>query len=208
MALPFETQCLVLGKKTQGEQQYLLYLFSPEHGKLFAFKKTSRGHSANAIPDLFDKARIKLGKPPKQSPETPIYFIQEYTLLQRYGGISQSYKALQCACEFGTFVFKNLEHGDQFQALYPICEQSFQAWSAYPHLPETILLKAMYKLALLEGYPVHQDWRANLPTLKAEALGQILKAPLEDCKESKHTGPLIKGLKAWLKAETALLVPN
>lgn len=199
--LTVQTCGIVLNRLPRGENSLRLHFLSPEHGRLILIKRLSLKRTTGS-PDLFDCAEILA-----EAAETPsCYFLREYRLLKRHQKLGSDYQRLSCASQFAQLLDRNLTHAETFQHLYALALEAFEAWEEQPH-PRATLLKALYRLAREEGYPVKEQWCGSLPhSLKPEAL-KLLNTPLQDLHALEtQWQALIEHLNRWLEHHTDILV--
>jgi hypothetical protein len=66
-------------------------------------------------------------------------------------------------------------------------------------------LKALYRFARVEGYPVKEDWWQSLPLEQRQAAVETLNVPLRKLVQDEcATAEILESLRLWLNAETEL----
>lgn len=196
------TEGLILDKNLTGENHNSYILLSPVYGKLLSLQRTARKSHQPQNPDLFDIGEFDI-----EVPNTGIAtFIREFTLRHRFSALSKSYQVLKAAAQFAQIINNNLQHAERFAAIYQLCCTTFNALAQYSQ-PTATLIKSLYIFARDEGYPVKEDWYANLaPTMQREA-ALIINTPLAELQlMSAQTENLFQQLQAWLHSHTDIVV--
>ena len=71
--------------------------------------------------------------------------------------------------------------------------------------PVAVYLKAIYRFARVEGYPVKEAWWQSLPLDRKQNAAETLNVPLRDLvQEECATEEILESLRLWLNAETEL----
>lgn len=194
---------LVLGASPSGERHTRLHVLSAGEGRLVCLWRRS-AKNAGGGPDLFDQAAFQLESPASSSS----WFVQDYQLGRRRGGIARRYRALQRAARLGDLLWRNLQHAEFFEPAFRLASEALDAFDLVP-LPEVIYLKAVYRFAGEEGYPARQQWAVSLPRGERDRARDILHRPLGEL-DAGHEAPaaaLTEKLERWLRSETDIIVP-
>lgn len=172
-AQPLVTTAVVLDRNPSGDNWLRFALFSGEHGRVDALARVSR-RAANVTPllDLFDEVRCTL----ETSNQGRTWFVREATVLRRRAGLGASYTALREACRFSRVLARNPLHEDSRAGVYALLNRALAAWEA-GHRPDAVYFKSLFVLARDEGYPVREEWRAQLDRSDQAAVDRILREP-------------------------------
>ena len=192
----------ILDRAEKGESMLCLSLLSPENGLLHIYQKLSRKHTSHTV-DLFEEieALIEPGKIPGQG------FMKEHTTLCTRAPIAHQYETLQCASTFSGILLRNLQHTEEPDQVYALCNTALDAWATHPY-PHTTLLKTLYRYCMLEGYPVQQDWLENQPGEQKNTIQAAIKSPLSQLEaEPPVSQPATENLLRWMKYHTDFALP-
>lgn len=193
----------VLGRRPTSDSFQSLTLFSADPGQLTALHRvsTKAGRSeAPAAPDLFDETAFLL----ESSNQGQTWFVREARLLRRHAEIGRSYAALERASAFAQLVARNDVPAESRERIYSLLGSAFGAFATAAD-PEVVSLKAVYRLAHDEGYPVRQQWFDSLPAeLRAIALS-LLRTPLSAIAAEPQAGRLRRRLEEYLQGHTDLV---
>ena len=75
--------------------------------------------------------------------------------------------------------------------------------AGYP--PNAVYLKALYRFARVEGYPVKEAWWQSLPVEQRQAAAETLNVPLRELVQDECAiAEILESLRLWLNAETEL----
>lgn len=194
MANRLDVTGFVLGTKLAGEQSQQVHFFSSTEGRLVCFQRLSK---LKALPGLFDYAQCTL-----DSKHDGPWFVRDYTVLAKHPNIAKTYATLYYASHFARILFAHLEHADYFADLHMLCAQTLGAFEAHS-CPEAIMLKALYKLASLEGFAIRESWLISLPsTLQADARSVIFESLQGMTLPASRLQALIANLQHWAHSET------
>jgi recombinational DNA repair protein (RecF pathway) len=190
---------LVLRVEEKGERFRSLAFFSRSQGLFHPLWRKSRRSPGT---DLFDtiRARFHAGK------QGGVRFFSDYELLARRDGIGKGYDRLRCASRFAEILRRNARHVSDPVSVFELAETFFDAVNRGIELPVSYL-KALYALARNEGYPVREDWAAGLEAAGKDALGQILRNPLDrQNTAAREAEELARSLERWLVAAADFFV--
>ncbi len=193
---------IVLARHLAGESPLRLTVLSASHGRLMCLQRQS-ARSTMEKADLFDTAELVLEGPKPSG----FYFVTAYALHTRRVGIGRSYAALKHASEFAEILAHNSQHAADIAPLIQLADTVFAAWETGHH-PEAAAFKALCLLSRNEGYPLNEQFLAQLPEgERAQAL-QILHEPLDkQTTEQTHVEHLLALLRQWVKGYTDIWIP-
>ena len=169
-----------------------LGLYSPLGFLLCMQRISKKGPSA---PDLFDQVDVTLAK--AKTGDT--HFINEFVVTRKHDLIATHYPSFEFACKLLQLYHKSLKYSDNYTQLLDILKKSLNAFEQY-QLPEIIYLKALYRIAYCEGFPVKEDWFPQLPKRLKSSVPTLLSLPLasQDNMNCELLSPIIENLKNWL----------
>jgi len=169
------TEVFILGKALPVESFQPYAAFSAEHGALRVLQRIARKTSptAQAPLDLFDEAELLL----ETSNQGQTWFSRETRLLARHAEIGRSYDALRLASAFARVVAGNPVHEESRAAVYALLRTAFAAFATAAR-PDIVYLKSLYCFARDEGYPVKQQWFAELNAADRALASGVLNQPL------------------------------
>lgn len=195
------TTATVLDRAATGEHWLRLALFSPEAGLLDSLQRLSRRAATTAPPlDLFDEARLTL----ESRNQGRTWFVREATPLRRRPGLGTSYAALREASRFARVLARNPLHEDSRENVYALLHRALDAWEMAVR-PDAIYLKSLFLLARDEGYPVREEWRAQLDAADRAPLDRILREPAaEQTTPPRDVARLASALEEYLRQTTAM----
>ena len=188
-----------------GESFRRIDLLAETEGCRLVLKRVSQ-KQGGVVPDLFDTADVTLGA----NKQNTVLFIREYALLHRRSGIGRSYGGLRAASLFCALLADNAPLMDDAPALLGIAERALDAF-AEKEAPDTTLLKALYLLLRHEGYPVREQWWAELPRETRETVRTLLNQPVDGpagsapADSARRAG---ESLLRWVRHQTELRVPE
>jgi hypothetical protein len=173
-AVTLATEAILLTRKDSGEHGSLLTFLSPSHGLLRAFKRSStRNHQP--VPDLFDEVSLRLEKP--KTGEGDLWFVAEYQVRRRRGGIGGNYQCLLYACRYGLLLTHHIFDAEEATLWTEQLTQALDAWERGDR-PEAAYFKAVYLFARLQGIPVKEEWLASRSDEHRAMARAVLTQPL------------------------------
>lgn len=200
-AQPLTTTGVVLDRTTSGDSWLRLALFSPEQGVLTVMQRQSRRAAATAPAlDLFDEVRATL----ESRNEGRTWFVREAAPLRRRPGLGASYGVLREACRFARVLVHNPLHDDSRDAVYALLHRALDAWETGVR-PDAIYGKSLYLYARDEGYPVREEWRAQLEAADHAMLDRMLRqTAAEQSTPEGDVARLTKALEEYLRQTAAM----
>ena len=194
------TDAVILGVQPPSDSFQGLTAFSPAHGLLRIFRRTTgKTSAAGAIPDLFDELTLTL----EGAPQGDAWFLKETRLLARHAGIARRYKALVRASALATIIARNPGPEDSRADIHALLRTAFGAFATSAH-PDVVYLKSLYRLARDEGYPLSQQWLPSLPPALRATASALLRTPLGALTDvqANDTTALVGRLEAFLRDYT------
>ena len=190
---------MVLSRQISGERFFRLGVFSREKGAFQVLAK--RSVQQNQAPDLFQEVTIywKLGQ------IKTLGFLQEYQVLNSWNSIGQRYQNFSDACQLNQFIDKNGSGVISSSEWYLLLKKAWKAWELPDANSKAILLKSLYYIAKLEGYPVKESWAYCLSPSLVPDLKTILRSPVKKIPLLVSTPLLLENLNQWLRDQTDFL---
>lgn len=179
-----------------------LQLFTLEHGAVTAMRRQTRKPGGSPVLDLFDEAELAL----EGSSQGHSWFVRDAKLRHRPEGIGRSYDALVAASALARVIARNPVGPESRRAVYLLLREAFAALADGPR-PDVVLFKSLYRFARDEGYPVKQEWLAELAADDREPAARILREPARDCAEPKETVQrLERRLEDYLRGQAEMAI--
>lgn len=187
-------QCIVIGIEDGTERFSRIHLFSASEGYELALKRKSTRRAGTRHLDLFQTVEIVLD----QKPDKAFSFLKETHTLAERVQIGKHYQTFEMASKFCRAVRLNARHMQEAESVYQLLEQSLNAWNIKT-MAHTIFLKALFRLAAEEGFPVRQYWLGKMNEESRTEAEYLLSNPLDLLQEpelpAKH---LALNLINWL----------
>lgn len=192
---------LMARRETAGGFERLDFITAGE-GLVSGMRRLSR-KSTQTLPDLFDHCTCEL-----EGRSGNAWFVHEYQVVRRHGGIGQHYATLREASAWARFVLANAPHMDSTAQLHTMTLQALDAWDRGGP-PEVVHLKALYLVGRDEGLPVKEQWLRDLPAPLRQAATTALGTPAQDLQEvPPQTEDLVVSLRRWLADMHHLVDPG
>lgn len=150
-------------------------LYSAAQGVLTTLRRERKKAPAEGAPDLFDEIDAQL----ESSNQGRSWFLTESRIRTRAAGIGRSYDSLRAASALARVVLRNPLAPDGREAVYALLGDAFAALGQGLR-PDLVLFKAVFRLARSEGYPVKQEWLAQLASTESAAAEDVLARPVRD----------------------------
>jgi recombinational DNA repair protein (RecF pathway) len=210
MSASRQARILLLSKVPSGERFWQCSILSPELGGCICLlRRSGNGKSGmqRVEPDLFDTATVQVRKP---SGSDVLYFAEDYELVRRRSGLGQRYATFQAGSFWAGLLALNLAAvpEDAEGAFFAHAERTLDHLEqGFP--AEWVLLKALYLLLKLEGYPVRESWWQGLSAKDQKMASNWLGRALEHAPPDDPTqlGGIFRKLRNWTVAHTELQLP-
>jgi hypothetical protein len=190
-------QATVIGMEPAGESFMRLHLFSAESGCCLALRRRSTRKGGSLQLDLFQDAELVL----RQESEHAVGFIQESVVLRARESIARRYDAFASASRFCRAIHLNARHMTHPEPISSLLQTSLDAWENRPH-PNATLLKAIYRLAQEDGFPVQESWLLRLDANARQDARAILHRTLDRQEHPPEVVEnLLESLMGWLSRE-------
>jgi len=203
MASPIRTlQGVVLSREESGEGSLRIRVFSSDEGLVLVYKRLASKRASGSLPDLFDEVELRLSRP--RTGSDSISFVSEWRLLTRRPELARGQSRLETASALSLLYQKNGAHltepGPAAKLLADALDSLVAGYS-----PVAVYLKALYRFARVEGFPVKEAWWQSLSLVQKQNAAETLNVPLRDLvQEECATEEILESLKLWLNAETEL----
>lgn len=138
-------------------------------------------------------------------------FIHEWLCLRPRDALSKPYRRFETAGYLAVFLRENA--GILPEPL-PVFELASQAYDALEKADEPLVItfKILYKIALMEGFPVKEDWLARQNPGLIQIAGTLLKqpsnAPTILATPRSTLISLVQKLQIWLSHHTEFRLPQ
>jgi hypothetical protein len=202
---------LLLSKEPSGERFWQCAVISPELGGCICMlRRSGAGKSGGqrVEPDLFDTALVHARKP---SGSEVLYFAEDYEPVTRRSGLGQRYATLKAAAFWAGVLSRNLTAvpEDAETEFFSHAERAFNRLEEGIS-PQWVLLKALYLLLKLEGYPVRESWWQELPSASQRLAGKWLRMEFAATESGIDSDlkALLENLCRWTRAHTDLHLPE
>lgn len=202
--LPSQSEALILRLKPHGEGMLASEAISPDWGLITLYWRVKRSTCSATVPDLFDRAECSIKF--KQSDKHA--FGQEYHLLTRPLEIAAHYEVFLEASRWASFLIANTHHSAEPAQVFALACKVITAFRSGIR-PEVVFFKAIFQLAMDEGYPVREDWLQKLSPLDRQAAIELLRTPLNQCRIDKSLVPQVRGsLTRYLVENADFIIAN
>lgn len=198
-----QCEVLVLSRGEPRESCTPYMVLCPEAGVLSALQRRGRGAGGPPL-DLFDSASLQLSGDDSGGP----WFVKEAQVTTRRPGIAARYEALDLAGRLTTLIARNPLPEDGRAGIHTLASRALDAFASHPPLAECVYIKACFSLARDEGYPVRQQWMAELHGALREEAEHILACPLSELAGqpgiNAAAAKLLPRLDHWIREHTDL----
>ncbi|MGB0373095.1 MAG: hypothetical protein ACPGN3_17335 [Opitutales bacterium] len=138
-------------------------------------------------------------------------FIDEWHAINPRTGLSRPYKRFSAAGYLAIFLRENAGILPDPEPMYVLSTKAYDALERADE-PLIVIFKILYKTALMEGFPIKEDWlyRQNpeFIQLAASVLKNPINTPAIQATSSSLIIPLIKKLQLWLSHHTEFRLPQ
>ena len=137
-------------------------------------------------------------------------FISEWECLRDRQKLSRPYRRLQVASYFAIFLRENAGLLPEPEPIFELATTVFDSLETASE-PLSVIFKALYKTALMEGFPVKEEWLSRESretiTLARDLLKNPLSSPAVQSISAQQLNPLLSKLLAWLTHHTEFRLP-
>ena len=144
------------------------------------------------------------------SSTTDAPFIQEWLSLRERPGLSRPYSRLKAASYWALFLRENAGILPDPEPIYDLATTAYDAMEKAVE-PRIVVFKALYKTALMEGFPIKEDWLYRLDAQTAQEAKILIEnpthAPVLQGIPTPHVQTLIEKLHRWLAHHTEFKLP-
>jgi hypothetical protein len=203
MASPTRTlQGVVLSREESGEGSLRIRVFSSDEGLVLVYKRLASKRASGSLPDLFDEVELRLSRP--RTGNDSVSFVSEWRLLTRRPELARGQSRLETASALSLLYQKNGAHLAEPAPAAKVLADALDSLVA-GYSPVAVYLKALYRFARVEGFPVKEAWWQSLSLVQKQNAAEILNVPLRDLVQEEYaTEEILESLKLWLNAETEL----
>ena len=203
MASPTRTlQGIVLSREESGEGSLRIRVFSSDEGLVLVYKRLASKRASGSLPDLFDEVELRLSRP--RTGSDSLSFVSEWRLLTRRPELARGQSRLETASALSLLYQRNGAHQAEPAPAAKLLADALDSLVA-GYSPVAVYLKALYRFARVEGFPVKEAWWQSLSLVQKQNAAETLNVPLRDfVQEECATEEILESLKLWLNAETEL----
>ena len=203
MASPIRTlQGVVLSREESGEGSLRIRVFSSDEGLVLVYKRLASKRASGSLPDLFDEVELRLSRP--RTGSDSVSFVSEWRLLTRRPELACGQSRLETASALSLLYQRNGAHLAEPAPAAKLLADALDSLVA-GYSPVAVYLKALYRFARVEGFPVKEAWWQSLSLVQKQNAAETLNVPLRDfVQEECATEEILESLKLWLNAETEL----
>ena len=203
MASPTRTlQGVVLSREESGEGSLRIRVFSSDEGLVLVYKRLASKRASGSLPDLFDEVELRLSRP--RTGNDSVSFVSEWRLLTRRPELARGQSRLETASALSLLYQRNGAHLAEPAPAAKLLADALDSLVA-GYSPVAVYLKALYRFARVEGFPVKEAWWQSLSLVQKQNAAEILNVPLRDLVQEEYaTEEILETLKLWLNAETEL----
>jgi len=203
MASPIRTlQGVVLSREESGEGSLRIRVFSSDEGLVLVYKRLASKRASGSLPDLFDEVELRLSRP--RTGSASVSFVSEWRLLTRRPELARGQSRLETASALSLLYQRNGAHLTEPAPAAKLLADALDSLVA-GYSPVAVYLKALYRFARVEGFPVKEAWWQSLSLVQKQNAAETLNVPLRDLvQEECATEEILESLRLWLNAETEL----
>ena len=203
MASPTRTlQGVVLSREESGEGSLRIRVFSSDEGLVLVYKRLASKRASGSLPDLFDEVELRLSRP--RTGSDSVSFVSEWRPLTRRPELARGQSRLGTASALSLLYQRNGAHLAEPAPAAKLLADALDSLVA-GYSPVAVYLKALYRFARVEGFPVKEAWWQSLSLVQKQNAAETLNVPLRDLvQEDYATEEILESLKLWLNAETEL----
>lgn len=203
MASPTRTlQGVVLSREESGEGSLRIRVFSSDEGLVLVYKRLASKRASGSLPDLFDEVELRLSRP--RTGSDSVSFVSEWRPLTRRPELARGQSRLGTASALSLLYQRNGAHLAEPAPAAKLLADALDSLVA-GYSPVAVYLKALYRFARVEGFPVKEAWWQSLSLVQKQNAAETLNVPLRDLVQEKYaTEEILESLKLWLNAETEL----
>jgi hypothetical protein len=197
---------IVMGRSNTAGGYERIELLTDGEGLLQLMRRPGSSGKNGPSPDLFDLCAVQL-----EARAGGAWFIKEYIVTRRFGGLGERYGALVAASAWSRLVLANAAAVESTALLYNVSLRALDAWEKGAE-PSAVRMKALYLFARDEGLPAREEWFANLTASRRSLAAEILKTPLEtldaDKVDAAEVAALADSLEKWMCGENYIVPPR
>jgi len=203
MTAPTRTlQGIVLSREESGEGTLRIRVFSSDEGLVLVYKRLASKRASGSLPDLFDEVELRLSRP--RTGSDSVSFVSEWRPLTRRPELARGQSRLETASALSLLYQRNGAHLAEPAPAAKLLVDALDSLVA-GYSPVAVYLKAIYRFARVEGYPVKEAWWQSLPLDRKQNAAETLNVPLRDLvQEECAIEEILESLRLWLNAETEL----
>lgn len=198
----YETiRATVLHRELTGENHYRIHTFDSVKGGCRLLFRHSKNKGNTPPPDLFDSGEFEI-----EAARGDSWFVKEFRLESSRMAIPRNYSVFKYACQFVEIFRRNTEHIHDALGPAEVLEKTLNAFENGIR-PDVTLFKSLYLLARSEGFPVKEQFIADLPSSGRALAVELLNLPLdEQTAPPAKVEPLIHRMRIWLTSHADFVI--
>jgi len=200
-------EAIVLRAMPHGEKFEQLALLTPESGVTRALMRVHSGKGKASVgrdqPAFMDRGLFTF----ESGRGSAVRFVRGFELLHRPEALGRSYARLQAAATLAAFMELNVPHMDGSAEAWDSLTRALRALEDGAPA-DTVILKAQFRLALREGYPVREHWLQSLPARERAIADALIHTPLAqlDAAITAEAAGILQSFQRFLVGETEFRV--
>lgn len=183
---------LILDCTPSGESFLKLFWLSPSAADYALLRESKRKTAARPAPPQQIEMIVE------SASAGGARFVREWRIVQEWPQLARHYAQFVSWGNLVRFLRPNLSHLSDYGPVHTLLLTTLDALSAGKSA-EATELKTLFQFARIEGYPVREEWLANLSSLRRQFATGVLYSPLTTtAPHADETSALITSLKQYL----------
>lgn len=192
------THAIALGYEPRGDRFISYRILSSERGALNVLVRRSSKPGAQTAIDLFDEGEYRI----ELKPGSVSGFLKEAQIIRRRTELAKRYRAFEFAARFAKLILSNPTHNENLDGIFTLMAKGLDSWEQGKD-PASIYLKCLYLYCRDEGYPVKEEWAAQMPTDERTSIARTLnQPPQETADDPDAVKGAIDSLERYLRDHT------
>ncbi len=186
---------IIIGMKPHAELFLYVQFLSEKTGIISALVRTSKKLSVTA-PDLFDYGRFTL----KTGKAGNVCFLENFDLIERFQHIGRHFRRLEDASLLCKIIRLNAGHLESHATVTNLLLRALKNINEGKD-SKLVCLKMLYLLARDEGFPVREEWLADLPLERKFPVESMLASSFGSDLDSNSVASALDSLLRWLQQQ-------
>lgn len=176
MASPeFSTHAISLGSQLRGDNYFAHRLYSKHQGPLTVLVRRSNKPDKQIAIDLFDEGEFRF----ELKPGSYAGFLKDAQITRKRRKLAERYEAFEMASRLANVMLSNPVSGESIDDSFELLTKGLDSWESGMN-PQATYLKCLYLYCRQEGYPVKEEWAAQLPETERAVTINALNRPLRN----------------------------